>query len=78
MTNPMATPSHTDCGECGASVALLWEPPIGGVSFGHARCSCGAGVVSIASETGLSLRDVQRLFLALERSQNRGCGLLIA
>ena len=32
----------------------------------------------IASETGLSARDVQRLFLALERSQNRGCGSLIA
>ena len=74
----MITPSHTDCGECGASVALQWEPVKFGVSFGHARCFCGAGVVSIASETGLSLRDVQSLFLALERSQNRGCGSLIA
>lgn len=78
MTNPIVTPTHTDCGECGASVELQWEPAKSGVYFGHARCSCGAGVVSISSEAGLSFRDVQSFLLALERSQNRRCGSLIA
>lgn len=78
MTNPMVTPSHTDCGECGASVELLWEPPIGGVSFGHARCSCGAGVASIYAPSGLSFDDVDCLLRAFQESENRRCGSLIA
>ncbi len=78
MNNPLVRPSHIACGACGASTALLWEPAHLGVCFGHARCSCGAGLVSIFSESGIPLEAFSGLFSSFSDGEKGGFGSLIA
>ena len=62
MIHPMGRPARISCGRCGASAALEWVSLGDGDWSGLGQCpACGAGVLSIFSESGIHLDDLAAL-----------------
>lgn len=94
MNDPFARPSSVSCGRCRASTALQWAPIGYGDWSGTGQCpACGAGVLSIFSESGIKPAELDYLLPALigdgeaslefffqrpEPPKNAGFGVLIA
>lgn len=66
MSAPVGRPTFIPCGRCRASTALEWAPIGDGDWSGMGRCpACGAGVLSIFSESGIPLDDVASILRAI-------------
>lgn len=62
MSDPVIRPSCIPCGRCRAFTALEWSPVGHGNWLGAGQCpACGAGVVSIFSESGIHPDDLADL-----------------